>query len=169
MIARLKDLTFNRFGKKVLTIETDADIRGLFDRLNDKDVEVDIKEYRPKRSKDSNRYMWELLGKLSDVLNVDKDTLYREYIRNVGGNYQAVCVQNEAVDDLIKGWEHNGAGWQTDTAESKIDGCTVVLLYFGSSTYDTKQMSRLIDLIVEDCKANGIETLTPDEIARLDL
>ena len=42
-----------------------------------------------------------------------------------------------------------------------------VTLYYGSSTYDTKQMSRLIDNIVQDCQAVGIETLTPDKLALL--
>lgn len=41
------------------------------------------------------------------------------------------------------------------------------MLYYGSSTYDTAQMSRLINIIVEECKAQGIETRTPDEISKL--
>lgn len=43
-----------------------------------------------------------------------------------------------------------------------------MLLYYGSSTYDGAQMARLIDNIVQDCKAVGIETMTPDELARLE-
>lgn len=163
--ARLKDLNFNRFGSSVLAIETQTDLRELFDRLNEKEIEVEIKETKKKRSKDANAYMWTLLGELSEVLNIDKITLYRQYVRNIGGNYQVVCVQNQAVNDLCRGWEHNGIGWLTDTAESKIEGCTNVLLYFGSSTYNTKQMSRLLDLVIEDCKENGIEVLTPDELS----
>ena len=163
----IKDLTFNRFGKSILTIETNTDLRGLVDRLNEKELDIEIKEHKEKRSKDANAYAWTLLNALSNVLNEDKVNLYREYVKNVGGNYQVVCIQNEAVDDLIKGWEHNGLGWLTDTAESKLNGCTNVLLYFGSSEFDTKQMSRLIDLIIQDCKDNGIETLTPEELARL--
>ena len=163
--AKLKDLNFNRFGNSVLAIETQTDLRALFDRLNDKDIEVEIKEAKKKRSKDANAYMWTLLGELSEVLNIDKITLYRQYVRNIGGNYQVVCVQNQAVNDLCRGWEHNGIGWLTDTAESKLEGCTNVLLYFGSSTYNTKQMSRLLDLVIEDCKENGIEVLTPDELS----
>lgn len=163
--AKLKDLNFNRFGNSVLAIETQTDLRALFDRLNEKEIEVEIKEAKKKRSKDANAYMWTLLGELSEVLNIDKITLYRQYVRNIGGNYQVVCVQNQAVNDLCRGWEHNGIGWLTDTAESKLEGCTNVLLYFGSSTYNTKQMSRLLDLIIEDCKENGIEVLTPDELS----
>ena len=41
------------------------------------------------------------------------------------------------------------------------------MLYYGSSTFDTKQMSRLIDNIVQDCKAVGIETLTPQQLDAL--
>ena len=150
-----------------MTIETSADLQGLFDRFNDKEIDIELKEHKERRSKDANAYMWTLLNELSTALNIDKINLYREYIKNVGGNYQVVCVQNSAVNELLKGWEHNGIGWLTDTTESKIDGCTNVLLYFGSSTFDTKTMSRMIDLIVDDCKENGIETMTPQELARL--
>ena len=167
MLAKIKDLTFDRFGKSILTIETGADLRETVDRFADKTVEIEIKEHRSKRSKDANAYFWTLLNELSNALNEDKISLYREYMRNVGGNFQVVCIQNEAVDDLIKGWEHNGIGWLTDTAESRLQGCTNVLLYFGSSMFDTKQMSRLIDMIIADCKEQGIDTLTPEELARL--
>ena len=76
-------------------------------------------------------------------------------------------MKSEAVDKLRSGWELNGIGWQTDTMPSKIDGCTNVILYYGSSTYDTAQMTRLINNIVEDCKAQGIETRTPEEIENM--
>ena len=55
----------------------------------------------------------------------------------------------------------------SDIMPSKIDGCTNVIVYYGSSTYDSKQMSVLIDRIVQDCKELGIETLPPDELLRL--
>ena len=165
--ATVKDLTFNRYGNSVLTIESKTDLRGLYDEFADKEIDVDIKKHREKRSKDANAYAWTLMSELSNRLNIDKITLYREFVRNVGGNYQVVCVQNEAVNDLCRGWEHNGIGWLTDTAESKIKGCTNVLLYFGTSAFDIKQMSRLIDLIVTECKENGIETLTPAELQKL--
>ena len=42
-----------------------------------------------------------------------------------------------------------------------------VRAYYGSSTYNTRQMSRIIDAAVEEAKGMGIETLRPEEIARL--
>ena len=81
---------------------------------------------------------------------------------------QIVCVQDKAVDALRKGWEHNGLGWFAETTPSKIEGCTNVILYYGSSTYDSRQMAALIDHIVQDCKALGIETMTPAEVAAIE-
>ena len=76
-------------------------------------------------------------------------------------------MKNEAVDRLCEGWRRNGIGWQTDTFPSKIDGCTNVILYYGSSVYDTKQMSLLLDNIIQDCTALGIQTETPEMIAKM--
>lgn len=125
----------------------------------------EIERKRKKRSNDANAYFFVLADKLSERLNIPKTEIYRNYIKEIGGVSEIVCVKNEAVEKLCNGWKHNGLGWQTDTMPSKIKGCTNVVLYYGSSTYNTEQMSRLINLVVEDCKVQGIETKTPDEIA----
>ena len=127
---------------------------------------VTVKKYRQKRSLDANAYCWVLLDKLSAKLNKPKVELYRELIKGVGDNSVLICAKNKAVEALISGWEHNGTGWVTDTLPSKLDGCTNVILYYGSSTYDTAQMSRLTSLIVEECEQQGIPTETPNEIAQ---
>ena len=130
-------------------------------------VALKVGKRNKKRSLDSNAYFWILVDKLSQRLNLPKEEIYRNAIRNIGGVSEIVCVQNKAVEKLCQGWQKMGIGWQTDTMPSKIDGCTNVVLYYGSSTYDQKQMTSLIDNIVQDCKAVGIETLTPIELARL--
>ena len=127
----------------------------------------EIVRKRKKRSNDANAYFFVLADKLAESLNIPKTEIYRNYIKEIGGVSEVVCVKNDAVEKLCEGWHHNGLGWQTDTFPSKINGCTNVVLYYGSSTYNTEQMSRLINLIVEDCKVQGIETKTPDEIANM--
>ena len=99
---------------------------------------------------------------------MEKVEVYQELIRNIGGVSETVCVRNEAVDRLCEGWKHNGLGWFAETFPSKINGCTNMVLYYGSSTYDTKQMSALIDVAVESCKGLGIETMPPAELAALE-
>lgn len=128
---------------------------------------VTVKEHRKGRSLDANAYFWVLAGKLAESLKIPKSDIYRKYIREIGGNSETVCVLKNAAEKLKSGWEHNGLGWVAEEFPSKLDGCVNVTLYYGSSTYDTAQMSRLIDLCVSDCKENGIETLTPFELDRL--
>lgn len=129
---------------------------------------VEIKEYRPKRSLDSNGYLWVLCDKIAEKLNIQKEEVYRKAIREIGGNSDTVCVMEKAADALCEGWRHNGLGWVAERFPSKIDGCVNVTLYYGSSTYDTATMQRLINYVVEDAKELGIETMTPQELARLE-
>ena len=132
-----------------------------------KKYDVEIKEHRERRSLDANAYFWVLCSKLAAHTGIEKQVIYRDLIKNIGGNSEIICVRDNALNKLRSGWEHNGIGWVTETMPSKIAGCTNVILYTGSSVYDTKQMSRLIELIVFECKSFGIETATPNEIERM--
>lgn len=157
-------------GKPTISFEVNErnDFEALVDEMRGLEkLSIEVKPFRKKRSLDSNAYCWVLIDKLAEKLGESKETIYRQYITNIGGNCEIVCVLNKAVDRLCQGWRRNGIGWQTQTIESQIPGCTNVILYYGSSTYDSAQMARLLDLIIQDCKQLGIPTETPDEIARL--
>ena len=156
--------------KPQLTLEVNElnDFKQLVDDLKEcEKLSIEVKKFRERRSLDANAYAWVLMDKLASKMGESKEDIYREYIKNIGGNSEIVCVKNTAVERLKDGWGKNGIGWVTDTLTSKLEGCTNVILYYGSSTYDTAQMSRLLDLIIQDCKQLGIPTETPDEIARL--
>lgn len=158
--------------KLTLTLASHADAenvkRFIDDMKKDKPYAAELKQYHERRSLDANAYFWVLAGKLSAKLKIPSETVYRQYIRDVGDNFTIICVQDKAVDDFIQGWNGRGIGWLCDNLNSsKIEGCTNIKCYYGSSTYDTAQMSRLIDYIVEDCKEQGIETLPPDKIEML--
>lgn len=135
--------------------------------VREKLFDVEIKEHSKRRSLDANAYCWVLLDKLSAVLSLPKIELYRSFIKDVGGNCDVVCVQDQAVTKLCNGWEHNGLGWMTEVMESKIEGCSNVILYYGSSTYDSAQMARLIQSVVDACHEQEIETMGPDELCKL--
>lgn len=134
----------------------------------EKEYTITVRDRKRKRSLNSNSYAWVLLGKLAEKLRIPKTDIYRNYVKEIGGNTKdIVCVQDKALDKLRSAWESNGLGWVTDTLPSKIDGCTNVILYYGSSTYDVEQMSRLIQLIVQDCEQFGIPTYSQEEVDRL--
>ena len=136
--------------------------------MKPKKYAVEIKEYRQRRSLDANAYLWTLLGKLSAALHIPPDEIYREAIRDVGGNYEVTPIRDDALEKWRSIWQGNGLGWVCEEiGPSKLPGYTNVRNFFGSSTYDTAQMSRLIEIVVRDCKAQGIETMTPEELASL--
>ena len=158
-------------GKPLLTLECDEHpqtLQEMFEELRGAEsLSVKIGKFRKKRSLDANAYAWVLMSRLAEKLNIPKSDIYRQAIKEIGGNSDTVCVQDKAVSSLCDGWERNGIGWQTDTFPSKIEGCTNVILYYGSSTYDTQQMSRLINNIVEECRLQGIETKSQADLDSL--
>lgn len=132
----------------------------------DKDKVFEIKEHKVKRSLNANAYCWVLLNKIADVIKSTKEEVYREYIRNKG-IFRVITMNKEAADTFIKVWEEKGLGWVCDKSESKFEGMVDVIAYYGTSSYNTKQMAYFIDYVVEEAKNLDIETLTPDEIERL--
>lgn len=134
---------------------------------DDKKYRIEIKENRKKRSMDANAYYWVLVHKIAEEAQVSVETVYREHVQEIGGNNDLLCIQNCAVEDFCKAWSMHGLGWITELMPSKLAGCTNVMVYYGSSTYDTRQMSRLIDMAIQDCREYGIEYMTPEEIAAM--
>ena len=130
--------------------------------------DLEVKEHRKKRSLDSNAYAWVLIGKLADAMRITPLEVYQQAIQNIGGNYEVIPIKEEAAVHFKKIWEAKGLGWPcVDMGPSKITGYRNLKAYYGSSTYDTRQMSMLIDNIVQDCKAVGIETRSREDIDSL--
>jgi hypothetical protein len=151
-----------------LKVENPFEARRFLATKKEKKYVADIKEYRERRSLDANAYMWVLVGKLSGKLGLPPEEIYRAAIRDVGDNYEVMPVRNDALERWKAIWQSNGLGWLCEEiGPSKLDGYTNVRNFYGSSAYDKAQMSRLINNIVQDCKAQCIETLTPAELARL--
>lgn len=136
--------------------------------LDDKTYELTVKQHRNRRSLDANAYFWTLMNKLSVLFGFSSVQLYRELIKDVGGNYYIIPCRLEAKDRFIQIWESNGIGWVCDDLQSsKLKGYTNIMCYYGSSQYDSAQMSRLIQLAVQECKQHGIETASPEELSLL--
>ncbi len=130
----------------------------------DKRYTVTVKEKKDKRSLDSNAYFWTLCDKVAEHLHMEKTEIYKQYIKEIGGVSDTVCVLEKAADKLCEEWQKKGIGWQTERMPSKMPKCVNVVLYYGSSTYDKAQMGRLIDMVVQDCKEYNIPTYDENEL-----
>lgn len=167
MLGKLKDLTVNLDGTQNITVVVQSDFREAFDELFGKDIVVEIKRFFKRRSLDANAYCWSIIDKIAEKQHIKKSEVYRNAIRDIGGVSDIVCVASEAVEHLCKGWEAHGEGWQTEAVESAFEGFMNVTLWYGSSMYDTGQMSALIDSLKQDADALGISTMTETETDRL--
>ena len=133
----------------------------------EKEYTLTVKEKKRKRSLNANALYWKLADKLAEHLNKPKSEIYREHIKEIGGVSDIMCSIDQAVDKFCEAWKSQGLGWQTDVVESKLEGCKNIIVYYGSSTFDKTQMSRLIDLAMQDCEQYGIKTYSQEEVDRL--
>ena len=134
----------------------------------DKPIIAEIKRKTNKRSLDANAYCWVLSDKIAEKVNTTKETVYKNAIKSVGV-FKTLLKQNEAIEDFIRLWNKTVLGSFAEVMhESKKNkDCSVVITYFGSSTYNTAEMARLIDYLVTEAKELEIPTDTPEEIERI--
>lgn len=127
----------------------------------DKEKQYEIKEYKEKRSLNSNNYAWKLITEIANVMRLSKEEVYLEMLKAYG---QSQMVSVLAEIDVSKYFKY-----YSEAGESILNGKKFkhYKVYMGSSEMDTRQMSILIDGIVQEAKQLGIETLTPAEISRL--
>ena len=134
----------------------------------DKLYDLEVKEHRKKRSLDANAYAWVLINKLADVMRIPPTEVYRQAIQDISGNSEVIPIKDEAVEQFKQAWGHNGLGWLCrDMGKSKLPGYRNLMVYYGSSVYNSKQMADLIDHLAQDCKALEIETLPPEKLSLL--
>lgn len=139
----------------------------------DKKYSVEIKEYRERRSLDANAYLWVLLDRMAETKSrmeeatCTKEELYLDYVRECGPFKDFDLGESEAKT-FQTAWSMLGIGWPTERVDFTPDGERLIIrAYYGSSTYNTRQMSRMLNLVVQDAKALGVETMSPEELASL--
>lgn len=164
----MKEIKFKAEDK----VKVIAEFVSYLDSLEDnKEYTITIKEFKQKRSLSANAYFWLLCDKLASRIHESKTAIYQEYIKNIGGVSDEVKVTARAAERFRQVWSANGLGFQveflTDPRECEPDEKIEAIAYYGSSTFDTEQMSRLIDMVVQDCKTFGIETKDPAELEQL--
>ena len=140
--------------------------RTLCENLRDGKVyDVEIKLHREKRSLDANAYFWVLCGKLAVALGLPKDDVYRQIVRQVGA-FEVLPIRADIADRFPSIWGSNGIGFITEEIgpSRTLPNYINFRCYYGSHCYDSSEMSRLIDYIIDECRSVGIETLPPEKL-----
>lgn len=147
----------------ILHIDGQPDLDGL-----EGDLRLVLTKWRNRRSKDANAYFHLLADKLADAMRMSKPRMknyllyrYGQRCRDKDGNL-VVIKTNADEDDLIERSDIHC--WYLKNAD---DGTPMYVLLEHSRFFDTRAMSILIDGVVAECKAQGIDTMTPTEINEL--
>lgn len=136
---------------------------------NENKLDVELKKHRKKRSLNANSYFWSLLKEYSEEKNVNTVVEYKERVKRLGIFRRFRIETNEAKTFEIM-WTDKGIAWFCEIADTEYIGdieFKIIHAYYGSSSFNSKQMSRLINDLVEDCKEVGIETKPEAEIKSL--
>ena len=136
---------------------------------NENKLNVELKKYRKKRSINANNYFWKLLQKLCELAEIDTVEEYKRRVKELG-IFRRFKIETENIKTFEKMWATQGVAWFCEIADTEYIGDTefkIINAYYGSSSFNSKQMSRLVDGVVQDCKVYGIETKTSEEIESL--
>ena len=144
----------------------------------DRDIKWDLTEHREKRSRSQNSYYWELAGKVSAKsvkFGANINEIHNRNLRELGLyeriNEELVCIYIPDTDEAEKQALNAESYHIKPTSQIRVgkDGqvfrCYVMLR--GSHTFNTSEMSALVDLMVQEAKAIGVETMTPDELEHI--
>lgn len=149
----------------ILTFEVDISAAGQVESIMKQDrLRIKAVKYKEKRSLDANAYAWVLMTKIADVVSTSKEEVYEDMLQRYGYIYEDdegyITVTVKKSVDMSKIDGH----WKFIKDNGKFASYMMIK---GSSEYDTAEMSRFIDRIVEEAKDLGIETLTPAELERM--
>lgn len=128
--------------------------------------DYELKKASAKRSLDANAYCWVLCTKIASAVGITKEEVYQRAIQE-GDQYLMCCLTDEDYDSFVRAWTSRGIGWRVQIVDDAGMGTKTVFAYYGSSVYDTSAMSRLIDSLVQEAKALGIETMPEEELRSL--
>lgn len=162
---QIKDLyTDVKTGNAILTLSINekTSAMAMFDELHQcEKLSVKIDKHRVKRSLNSNNYAWKLITEIGNILRKDKDEVYIDMLRRYGQREMISVKANIPIREYIKYCDEAG--------ESSLNGVVFkhYFVYKGSSEFDSREMAIFIDGIVDDAKELGIQTETPEMLAKI--
>ena len=169
MIGRIVDLTFGINRKQRLTLELDGDFRELYDQLHEVEkLDIEIKKHREKRSLNANAYFHVLVNKIARALGDSDEETKKSLVLNYGvvakdknglnvGFKLPESVDVETIYPYVKLF---------DTRQEGKVKFNCYLVYKGTHEMDTAEMAKLIDGAIEVARELGVETDTPEQLAR---
>lgn len=124
-------------------------------------LSVSIKQYRRRRSLDANSYMWFICEAIAREIQGTREDVYRQAVKAVG-HYEILYMRPDAAARFVQEWRAKGLGYMAEPQEYLYQGQTPVTVYFGSHSYTTEEMARLINWLRDEAEGLGLDVETPN-------
>lgn len=170
-------LAFTAGGNPIISLELDERNPALkmVDELHDKKLSISFDEYQEKRSLDANKYYWVLLNRLSKALRISSSYCHNLMLRRYGElekfDGQVMYTIIPDTDEASRTADESDTYHikPTSSVREGKDGLMyrTYLMLKGSHEYSRKEFSRLLEGLIDECRLQGIETATPDQVARM--
>ena len=148
-----------------LELETNGNLEDI-EKLKGKDLTIGLSRYRKKRSVDANAFLWKCLGDMAAVLGVTAWDMYLYSLERYG-KYTYIQILESAYEDLKRMWRETkvvGDFMSVNPITGDREKYLEVLCFFGSSTYNSKEFSRLLEGVISDMEQMGLERPTDEHL-----
>lgn len=158
----VKNLSTNQY-QITFSVNEESAIEQIDNIMKCDKLSIKATKYRQKRSLDANGLLWLCLGRIASNLRTDKWDVYLEMLKRYG-QYTYIVVKEKVVEQVKQQWRECEV-----VGEIEINGQKAIqmLCYFGSSTYNSKEFSVLLDGVISEMQEMGLETPTSSELKRV--
>lgn len=155
----IEDIKPDINGHSYITLKTHAKVNEDVFSLLGTPLNCAIKKQKTKRTVNANSYCWELCKQIAEKTGISSLDVYREAVREYGV-YEDYIIEDKKTKEIKEAWESFGIGWITDRVDFADRGRVIIRCYFGTSTYDSLQMAKIINYLVNEANDLGITTLS---------
>lgn len=165
--AKLHDLGIDYESRKIkATFLLDDASATQLEKLNDKVLLLEAKEYKPKKTNDQNAYLWSLLQDMADHVK-GGSTKWQQYMRCIReyGVFVYLPAQEQdlpMLESVFRLMIDRGE-IEITTPSGKQVTCHQMQCFKGTSKYNKEEMSNFLDKVIAECKDAGIDVCTPEE------
>ena len=168
MKGRIIDFSTGMNRKQRVTIELDDNFRSKYEKLKNKELDVNISLFRDKRSKSANSYFHILVNKIAEAVNLSETDVKKKLVLDYGSllkdeNGLTVGLKLPVSANVDEIYPYAKC---FDTREEGGVKFNCYMAYKRTHKMNSKEMARLIDGAIMEAHEYGIETDTPEQIAR---
>ena len=133
-------------------------------KLQDVYADIEVKAHKEHRSLDANKMLWACLG---DIASKTGRSPWEEYLDALKkyGKFSYIICHKSAVEAMKKQWRESEEVGDYTFPDGTVG--TQMICFYGSSTYNSTEFSRLISGVIEDMKDLGLPIPPSSDMRRM--